>query len=40
MEKKEEINTHLEQNEVTRIQKNEAERNIWDNFINIPTSES
>ena len=27
-------------NEETRIQKNEAERNIWDNFINIPTSES
>ena len=40
LEKKEEINTQLEQNEVTRIQKNEAERNIWDNFINIPTSES
>ena len=33
MEKKEEINIQLEQNEETRIQKNEERlRNLWDNF--------
>ena len=33
MDQKEEINTQLEQNEETRIQKNEERvRNPWDNF--------
>ena len=33
LEQKEEINIHLEQNEETRIQKNEERlRNLWDNF--------
>ena len=33
MEQKEEINTRLEQNEETRIQKSEdRHRNLWDNF--------
>ena len=33
MEQKEEINIQLEQNEETRIQKNEERlRNLWDNF--------
>ena len=33
MEQKEEINIQLEQNEETRIQKNEKRlRNLWDNF--------
>ena len=37
---KEEINIHPEQNEETRIQKNEDSlRNLWDNFKN-PTSKS
>ena len=40
LEQKEEINNQLEQNEGTRIQKNEERlRNLWDNF-NIPTSKS
>ena len=40
LEQKEEINIHLEQNEETRIQKNEERiRNLWDNF-KAPTSES
>ena len=33
LEQKEEINTRLEQNEETRIQKNEERlRSLWDNF--------
>ena len=33
LEQKEEINIQLEQNEETRIQKNEEKlRNLWDNF--------
>ena len=33
LEQKEEINVQLEQNEETRIQKNEEKlRNLWDNF--------
>ena len=41
MEEKEEINLQLNQDEETRIPKNEERlRNLWDNFINIPTSES
>ena len=32
MEQKEEINIQPEQNEETRIQKNERIRNLWDNF--------
>ena len=32
MEQKEEINIQPEQNEETRIQKNERLRNLWDNF--------
>ena len=32
MERKEEINIQLEQNEEIRIQKNEKLRNLWDNF--------
>ena len=33
LEQKEEINNQLEQNEGTRIQKNEERlRNLWDNF--------
>ena len=32
MEQKEEINIQPEQNEETRIQKNEKLRNLWDNF--------
>ena len=32
LEQKEEINIQLEQNEETRIQKNERLRNLWDNF--------
>ena len=33
LEQKEEINIELEQNEETRIQKNEERlRNLWDNF--------
>ena len=33
LEQKEEMNTQLEQNEETRIQKNEERlRNLWDNF--------
>ena len=33
MEQKEEINSQLDQNEETRIQKNEDRlRNLWDNF--------
>ena len=33
LEQKEKINIHLEQNEETRIQKNEERlRNLWDNF--------
>ena len=40
LEQKEEINSHLEQNEETRIQKNEERiRNLWDN-VKAPTSES
>ena len=40
LEQKEEINIHLEQNEETRIQKNEERiRNLWDN-VKAPTSES
>ena len=40
LEQEEEINIQPEQNEETRIQKNEERlRNLWDNF-NIPTSES
>ena len=40
LEWKEETNIHLEQNEETRIHKNEERlRNIWDN-LNIPTSKS
>ena len=39
-EQKEEINIQLEQNEETRIQKNEKRlRNLWDN-LNVPISES
>ena len=41
LEEKEEINLQLNQDEETRIPKNEERlRNLWDNFINIPTSES
>ena len=32
LEQKEEINIQPEQNEETRIQKNERLRNLWDNF--------
>ena len=32
LEQKEEINIQVEQNEETRIQKNERLRNLWDNF--------
>ena len=32
LEQKEEINIQLEQNEETRIQKNERFRNLWDNL--------
>ena len=32
LEQKEEINIQSEQNEETRIQKNERLRNLWDNF--------
>ena len=32
VEQNEEINIQLEQNEETRIQKNERLRNLWDNF--------
>ena len=32
LEQKEEINIQPEQNEETRIQKNERIRNLWDNF--------
>ena len=32
LEQKEEINIQLEQNEETRIQKNERLRNLWDNL--------
>ena len=33
LDQKEEINSQLEQNEETRIQKNEERlRNLWDNF--------
>ena len=40
LEQKEEINMQPEQNEETRIQKNEERlRNLWDN-LNFPTSES
>ena len=40
LEPKEEINIQLEQNEETRIQKNEKRlRNLWDN-LNVPISES
>ena len=40
LEQKEEINIQSEQNEETRIQKNEERiRNLWDNF-KAPTSES
>ena len=40
LDQKEEINIQPEQNEETRIQKNEGRlRNLWDNF-NVPTSES
>ena len=40
LEQKEEINIQEEQNEETRIQKNEERlRNLQDNF-NVPTSES
>ena len=43
LEQKEEINIWSEQNEETRIQKNEKLRNLWDNFIpkfKYPTSKS
>ena len=40
LDQKEEINIQPEQNEETRIQKNEERLgNLWDN-LNIPTSES
>ena len=40
LEQKEEINVQPEQNEETRIQKNEERlRNFWDN-LNVPTSKS
>ena len=40
LEQKEEINIQPEQNEETRIQKNEERlRNLWDN-LNVPTSKS
>ena len=40
LEQKEEMNIQLEQNEETRIQKNEEKlRNLWDNF-KLPASES
>ena len=39
LDQKEEINIQSEQNEETRIQKNEKFRNLWDNF-KYPTSES
>ena len=40
LEQKEEINIHLDQNKVTRIQKNEERLSIlWDNLRNIPISE-
>ena len=32
LDQKEEINIQLEQNEETRIQKNERLRNLWENF--------
>ena len=32
LDQKEEINIQPEQNEETRIQKNERLRNLWDNF--------
>ena len=32
LEQKEEINIHPEQNEETRIQRNERLRNFWNNF--------
>ena len=39
LEQKEEINIQPEQNEETRILKNERLRNLWDNFKH-PTSKS
>ena len=40
LEQKEEINIHLDENKVTRIQKNEERLSIlWDNLRNIPISE-
>ena len=39
LEKKEEINVQREQNEETRIPKNERLRNLWA-ILNAPTSES
>ena len=41
LDQKEEINIWPEQNEETRIEKNEERlQNLWDNFINVATSKS